>query len=58
MKVFFAAFLCLQSGFGFFFQKNLSEKADLKMLVKLTTVVATATTATTYFRRFPGLASM
>jgi hypothetical protein len=36
MKVFSAAFMCLQFGFVIFRQKDFGAKAALKMLVKLT----------------------
>jgi hypothetical protein len=36
MKVFCAAFMCLQFGFVIFGQKNFGAKAAHKMLVKLT----------------------
>jgi hypothetical protein len=36
MKVFCAAFMCLQFGFGIFWQKDYGTKAAHKMLVKLT----------------------
>jgi hypothetical protein len=36
MKVFCAAFMCLQSGFVFFWRKDFDAKAAHKMLVKLT----------------------
>jgi hypothetical protein len=38
MKVFCAAFMCLQFGFEFFWRKDLGAKAALKMLKKLTPV--------------------
>jgi len=36
MRVFGAAFMCLQFGFVIFWQKDFGEKAAHKMLVKLT----------------------
>jgi hypothetical protein len=36
MKVFWAAFMCLQFGFEIFWQKDFGAKAAHKMLVKLT----------------------
>ncbi len=36
MNIFCAAFMCLQFGFGFFWQKDFGTKAAHKMLVKLT----------------------
>ena len=37
MKVFCAAFMCLQFGFVIFWQKEIGAKTAHKMLVKLTT---------------------
>jgi hypothetical protein len=43
MKVFCAAFMCLQFGFVIFWQKDFGAKAAHKMLVKLTPGVFLAT---------------
>jgi hypothetical protein len=42
MKVFCAAFMCLQFGFVIFWGKDFGAKAAHKMLVKLTPVVLTS----------------
>ncbi len=49
MKVFCAAFMCLQFGFVIFWRKDFGAKAAHKMLVKLTPV---ACTINVYDRRF------